>query len=230
MATIDTSGIDVLYPIAGVDNDSQGFRDNFTAIKTAVESAVGIETVQTVTNKTLTSPTITNPTVTGTLALDTAAVIQFEGSVANAYETQLSVVNPTADRIILLPDADGTVSVVNSVTGAMGYNTGVGGTVTQGTGKSTGVTLNKTCGRIVLMNSALASDTSVSFTLTNSVIVDTDVVLTSIKGGVTTGGSYVVVVDEVSTGNCRISVRNVTSGSLSEAVQINFIVIKSVIA
>ena len=76
MATIDTSGIDVLYPIAGVDNDSQGFRDNFTAIKTAVESAVGIETVQTVTNKTLTSPTITNPTVTGTLALDTAAVIQ----------------------------------------------------------------------------------------------------------------------------------------------------------
>ena len=29
MATIDTSGIDALYPIAGVDNDSQGFRDNF---------------------------------------------------------------------------------------------------------------------------------------------------------------------------------------------------------
>ena len=186
--------------------------------------------MQTVTNKTLTSPTITNPTVTGTLALDTAAVIRFEGSLADSHETQLSVVNPTEDRIILLPDADGTVSVVNSVTGAMGYNTGVGGTVTQGTGKSTGVTLNKPCGRIVLNNGALAADTSVSFTLTNSVIAGDDVVLTSIKGGVTTGGSYVVVVDEVSTGTCRISLTNITSGSLSEAVQINFIVIKSVVA
>jgi hypothetical protein len=39
-ATIDStniSNIDEEYPVAGQDNDSQGFRDNFNAIKTALE-------------------------------------------------------------------------------------------------------------------------------------------------------------------------------------------------
>jgi len=38
-SNIDTTGIDELYPIAGVDNDSQGFRDNFANIKTNLDSA-----------------------------------------------------------------------------------------------------------------------------------------------------------------------------------------------
>jgi hypothetical protein len=33
-SNINTSGLDDLYPVAGVDNDSQGFRDNFANIKT----------------------------------------------------------------------------------------------------------------------------------------------------------------------------------------------------
>jgi len=33
MSTINTNGIDVNYPIPGVNNNSQGFRDNFTSIK-----------------------------------------------------------------------------------------------------------------------------------------------------------------------------------------------------
>ena len=42
--TINTSssaiqGIDALYPVAGVDNDSQGFRDNFNIIKTQLNNA-----------------------------------------------------------------------------------------------------------------------------------------------------------------------------------------------
>ena len=32
-------GIDALYPVAGVDNDSQGFRDNFNIIKTQLGNA-----------------------------------------------------------------------------------------------------------------------------------------------------------------------------------------------
>ena len=38
-STIDTSGIDVDYPVAGEDNDSQGFRTNFTEIKAALDAA-----------------------------------------------------------------------------------------------------------------------------------------------------------------------------------------------
>lgn len=36
---IITTGIDTAYPVAGQDNDSQGFRDNFTNIKTALDTA-----------------------------------------------------------------------------------------------------------------------------------------------------------------------------------------------
>ncbi len=36
---INTGGINALYPLAGQDNDSQGFRDNFSNIKTAIDSA-----------------------------------------------------------------------------------------------------------------------------------------------------------------------------------------------
>lgn len=39
MSDIDFSGILTDYPIAGQDNDSQGFRDNFTAIYNAFETA-----------------------------------------------------------------------------------------------------------------------------------------------------------------------------------------------
>lgn len=33
-SNISTTGLDELYPVAGIDNDSQGFRDNFANIKT----------------------------------------------------------------------------------------------------------------------------------------------------------------------------------------------------
>lgn len=39
MSTINTNNIDVNYPIPGVNNSSQGFRDNFSAIKTNLNTA-----------------------------------------------------------------------------------------------------------------------------------------------------------------------------------------------
>ena len=38
-SSIDTSTIDATYPVAGIDNDSQGFRDNFNSIKTNLTTA-----------------------------------------------------------------------------------------------------------------------------------------------------------------------------------------------
>ena len=63
---------------------------------------VGTDKTQTLTNKTLASPTIT-----GTPGVDTSII--FEGATADAYETTLTVVDPTADRTITLPNATGTV-------------------------------------------------------------------------------------------------------------------------
>ena len=38
-SSIDTSTIDADYPVAGIDYDSQGFRDNFNSIKTNITTA-----------------------------------------------------------------------------------------------------------------------------------------------------------------------------------------------
>ena len=48
-------------------------------------------------------------TITGNLEIGTAGSLTFEGSTANAFETTLAVVDPTADRTVTLPDVTGTV-------------------------------------------------------------------------------------------------------------------------
>jgi hypothetical protein len=53
----------------------------------------------------------TGGTITGELLIGTAGTFAFEGSTANAYETYLSVVDPTADRAIVFPDQSGNVIV-----------------------------------------------------------------------------------------------------------------------
>lgn len=53
----------------------------------------------------------TGGVVTGELLIGTAGTFGFEGSTANAYETYLSAVDPTADRAIVFPDQSGNVIV-----------------------------------------------------------------------------------------------------------------------
>jgi len=109
-----------------------------------------------------------------------------------------------------------------------GYVTGDGGAVTQATSKSTGVALSKKCGQITLNGAALAADTTVSFTLTNTTVAATDIiVLNHVSGG--TAGSYLLNA-QAAAGSVSINVRNITSGSLSEAIVIGFAVVKAVIA
>ena len=45
------------------------------------------------------------------LLLDQGANLIFEGNLSNAYETILTVAEPTADRTITLPNATGTVAL-----------------------------------------------------------------------------------------------------------------------
>lgn len=120
----------------------------------------------------------------------------------------------------------GTGAVIS--TGKLGYATGTGGTVTQATSKSTGVTLNKVCGQITMNNATLNRVTSVTFTLTNSFIAATDVVVVNIASGAT-AGAYTITVEVVAAGSCNISLHNLLTGTdLSEAVVLNFAVIKAV--
>jgi len=108
--------------------------------------------------------------------------------------------------------------------GELGYTSEASGTVTQLTDKSTGVTLNKSAGQITMNNAALANATNVSFTLTNSVIGVKDVVVLSVSSGAT-AGAYNCWISGKAVGSCTITLRNLSGGSLSEAVVINFAVI-----
>ena len=78
---------------------------------TGTDTIVGRATTDTLTNKTLTSPTINGATVSSSLSGNFTLV--FEGATADAYETTLTVTDPTSsDKTITLPDATGTVSLV----------------------------------------------------------------------------------------------------------------------
>lgn len=106
----------------------------------------------------------------------------------------------------------------------LGYTTDAQGTVTQATSKSTGVTLNKSAGQITMNNAALASATNVTFTLTNSFISSNDIVILNVSGGAT-AGAYNCWVSGLSAGSVSITLRNISGGSLSEAVVVNFALI-----
>lgn len=121
-----------------------------------------------------------------------------------------------------------TSILCRGATGGIGYNTGAGGAVTQATSKSTGVTLNKVCGQITMNNASLAGLSQVGFTLTNSAIAATDIVRVTIASGAT-ADSYAVQVDATAAGSCRVSLHNITAATtLSEAVVLNFAVMKAV--
>ena len=50
-------------------------------------------------------------TTTTDMLLDQGANLIFEGNLSNAYETTLTVIEPTADRTISLPNSTGTVAL-----------------------------------------------------------------------------------------------------------------------
>lgn len=109
----------------------------------------------------------------------------------------------------------------------IGYTAAAQGTVTQATDKSTAVTLNKPAGRITMNGAALAGNTAVSFTLNNSLISSNDVLVVNVSAG-GTAGAYTTYISSMTTGSAVVTLRNLTGGSLSEAVVLNYAIIHCV--
>lgn len=114
----------------------------------------------------------------------------------------------------------------SSASAGIGYATGAGGTVEQATSRTTGVTLNKTCGNIVLV-SAAGSATPFSFTVTNSAVADGDVVIINQNSG--TDKYTTQEVTNVAAGSFQVTLAN-ASGTTTEQPVFNFVVIKGVAA
>jgi len=100
----------------GVDSSASSNTVTF-AIDSTVATLTGS---QTFTNKTFTSPTINAITFssgqsTSGLSIGSTGIV-FEGATADAHETTLTVVDPTADRTITIPDA--TMTLLTTATHA----------------------------------------------------------------------------------------------------------------
>lgn len=105
--------------------------------------------------------------------------------------------------------------------GGAGYIVGQGDAVTQGTSRTTGVTLNAPTGEITLV-SAAGSATAASFTVTNSEVDATDTVIVSQKSG---ADKYQVLVTAVAAGSFEITFFT-TGGTTTEQPVFNFTVVK----
>jgi hypothetical protein len=121
---------------------------------------------------------------------------------------------------------DANYSLVNSVTGQVGYTTGSPSisvtSVTQITSKATGVTINAAAGQIVTHNAALAAGAEVAFVVTNNMVSGYDIPVLAVASGGATAGTYLLSVAAVANGSFTVVISNSSTGSLSEALTLNF--------
>ena len=307
-SSINPNDIDGTYPVAGQDNDSQGFRDNFTNTKTNFQYAsaeitdlqnkailkaalTGTTLDNDMAGSPLTSADIANfsanrvalGTTSGTVTINYATghyqTVTTSGAISLAFANfpaagaaglvRVQITVSDVSHTVTLPVAvsvgttgiqgyssnvitfqatgtyefefvtnDGGASVtifdlnrplLGSNQAQIGYAAGAGGAVIQATDKSTGVTLNTLCGQITMNAAALSAAAEVSFTLTNSFITATDVLIVNVASGAT-AATYTATIDAVAAGSARITVGNYSASSQSEAVVLNFVVINAVIS
>lgn len=123
-------------------------------------------------------------------------------------------------------DVTGATHISGAVTADSTITMTDGGTITQQTDKSTGVTLSTNSGQITTDNAALAAAAEISFTVTNTVVAALDCVIVSLASGATAAEEHIVWVGAVGAGSFDICIANVSASSTSDALVINFVVIK----
>lgn len=90
-SNINTTDIDETYPVAGQDNDSQGFRDNFSTIKDNFSAAAAeIETLQTNTAKLNALNDFSNNTITNAVLIKNTEEVFNSGNLLNGQNVSFN--------------------------------------------------------------------------------------------------------------------------------------------
>ena len=221
---VEFATINSVLQVGPVDLGSQPLTTTGAVSTGAISASGAISAASVTTTGVVTAASVTlaaNPTT------NLQATTKQYVDAADALKLNKAGDTMTGALIVNSTIASNSTILANGNSSKIGYDTGAGGTITQGAGaKTNSVTLNRPTGIIVTDNAALASATAVTFNLSNSVIEATDIVVVShISGG--TLGSYNFAVAPAA-GNANITIRNITAASLSEALTLRFIVIKSV--
>ena len=113
-----------------------------------------------------------------------------------------------------------------SASAPVGYTTGAGGTVTQATSISTGVTLSKPVGQITTVSGpSIAAGAETAFTVTNTLVTTTSVIVVNVATQFS-DGEIVAYVKSIAAGSFVIGLTNVSSAAVSAgAAVINFAVL-----
>lgn len=188
----DTVGNYVASLVAGTgitlsNNSGEGATPTVSIDDTAVATLTG---TQTLSNKTL-----SNPTILGSISLP--QYIIFEGSTDDAYETVLSVVEPTGDRLITLPNRTGTV-ITDGDTGTVTSTMIADGTIVNGDISSSAAIAhsklaNATPGQVLLgtTTSGVVTATTISGDITIDGAGVATIAANSVALGTDTTGNYV---------------------------------------
>ena len=186
------------------------------AVTVAIDSTVATLTgSQTLTNKTLTAPSIS------ALAITDASIV-FEGATDNAFETTLTVVDPTADRIITFPDA--TTTVVGTDTTQTLTNKTINGS------SNTITNVSLTSGVTGTLPAANGGSGTTSSTGTGSNVLSADPTFTgtvnvaalSSSGNVTVGGDLIVngTTTTVNSTTMTVDDKNLELGSVASPTDV----------
>ena len=175
--------------------------------------------------------TLTVTASTGTLTVTNAKTVTFLKTVTLTGTDGTTETFPSTSATIARTDAAQSGSLtLNAASSTIGFATGAGGTVTQITTRSTGVTVSKPCGYIQTDTTSLAHGVAATFTVTNTTVAIGDVVVVSIRSGQVNKETHAYV-SAVAAGSFDITVFNgAASAAETGAILINFAVIKSVSA
>ena len=151
-----------------------------------------------------------------------AALTDETGTGANVFANTPTLVTPNIGAATGTSLA-ATGAIKSSGTAGIGYATGAGGVVIQGTSRTTGVTINKITGQITLF-SAAGTTSATTFTVTNSTVNTTDAIILTQHTGT---DLYNLMVTKTTLGSFDITFRT-TGGTTTEQPIFNFTVIKGV--
>ena len=160
----------------------------------------------------------------------TYATLYENGSITSINAGTSNIVALTSDGNIF---NTGSISTISSITAGnciysssgIGYNNG--DTQTQQTNKTTSVTLHKPTGLIVTSTSGMISNAVATFTLYNSYIGLNDILVVVCIND--PSFHYLVGVGPCLAGSCQINMKNISDGVLSDALQLQFAIIKSAV-